>query len=75
VEYIQVHPDTDSFEHHIRVLSQLDAPSYQETLAGTTNVRVYGQPTPVILEMLEQLAGVGVPVTILPEHLGGFSRP
>jgi hypothetical protein len=28
----------------------------------------------VILDMLKQAAGVGVPVTILPEHLGGFTR-
>jgi hypothetical protein len=75
VEYIQIHPDTASFEHHMRVLAKLDSPSYKETLAGTTKIRIYGQPTPVILEMLEELTGAGIPVTVLPEYIGGFSRP
>jgi hypothetical protein len=74
VEYIQIHPDTDSFEHHMRVLAEKSDRSYEKTLEGTTNIRIYGQPTEAILDMLTKAAGVGVPVTILPEHLGGFTR-
>jgi hypothetical protein len=74
VEYIQIHPDTDSFEHHMRVLAEKSDLSYQATLEGTTDIRIYGQPTEAILEMLEEAAGAGVPVTILPEHFGGFTR-
>jgi hypothetical protein len=74
VEYIQVHPDTDSFEHHMRVLASQPDLSYKETLEGTTSIRIYGQPTDAILEMLNAAAGAGVPITILPEHLGGFTR-
>lgn len=74
VEYIQVHPDTDSFEHHMRVLASQSHLSYKETLEGTTSIRIYGQPTDAILEMLNVAAGAGVPITILPEHLGGFTR-
>jgi hypothetical protein len=74
VEYIQIHPDTDSFEHHMRVLAELSDLSYKETLEGTTNIRIYGRPTEAILEMLKSAAGAGVPVTIFPEHFGGFTR-
>jgi hypothetical protein len=74
VEYIQIHPDTDSFEHHMRVLAERSDLSYKETLEGTTSIRIYGQPTDAILDMLKQAAGAGVPITILPEHLGGFTR-
>jgi hypothetical protein len=74
VEYIQIHPDTGSFEHHMRVLAEHSDLSYKETLEGTTDIRIYGQPTAAILEMLEAAAGAGVPVTILPEHFGGFTR-
>ena len=74
VEYIQIHPDTDSFEHHMRVLAERSDLSYKETLEGTTDIRIYGQPTDAILEMLQASAGAGVPITILPEHLGGFTR-
>jgi hypothetical protein len=74
VEYVQVHPDAASFEHHLRVLADKSDLSYKQTLEGTTNIRMYGEPTPAILEMLNQAAGSGVPITVFPEHLGGFTR-
>jgi hypothetical protein len=73
VEFLQVHPDTDSFENHMRVVES-SGRSYTETLEGTTNIRIYGTPSTAILDMLSQAAGSGVPTTILPEHLGGFTR-
>jgi hypothetical protein len=74
VEYVQVHPDAASFEHHLRVLADKSDLSYKQTLEGTTNIRMYGEPTPAILEMLNQAAGSGVPITVFREHLGGFTR-
>jgi hypothetical protein len=73
VEYVQVHPDASSFENHMRVVER-SGRSYTETLEGTTNIRIYGTPGEVILEMLNQAAGSGVSMTVLPEHLGGFTR-
>jgi hypothetical protein len=72
VEYVQVHPDTDSFENHLRVVER-SGRSDTDTLEGTTNIRIYGTPSNAILEMLSQ-AGSGVPMTVLPEYLGGFTR-
>ena len=54
--------------------SPFAARTYTETLEATTNIRIYGTPSKAILEVLRQTAGSGIPVTILPEHLGGFSR-
>jgi hypothetical protein len=48
--------------------------TYTEALEGTTSIWNYGTPTATILKMLRQAAGTGVPVTIFPEHLGGFTR-
>jgi hypothetical protein len=73
VDYVQIHPDTDSFENHLRVVES-SGRTYTETLEGTNNIRIYGAPSNAILEMLSQAAGSGVPITILPEHLGGFTR-
>lgn len=75
VEYIQFHPDTDSFEHHLRVLDGRPNRSYAEALDGTTDIRIYGKPTDAILEMLRRAAGAGVPITVLPAYVGGFTRP
>ncbi|WP_433278288.1 hypothetical protein ACQPZA_03405 [Pseudonocardia xinjiangensis] len=74
VEYVQVHPDSDSFEHHMRVLADRSNLSYTETLEGTTNIRIYGQLTATVLEMLRRAVGPDVPITVLPTHLGGFTR-
>lgn len=73
VEYVQVHPDTASFEHHLKVVEQ-SGRTYTDTLEGTTSIRIYGTPTPTIIQMLESATGTGIPVTILPDHLGGFTR-
>jgi len=73
VEYVQIHPDAASFEHHMRLLADRSE-SYRDTLEGTTGIRIYGQPTPAIREMLERAAGPDCPVTVLSEHLGGFTR-
>jgi hypothetical protein len=48
--------------------------SYTETLEGTTSIPIYGTPSQAIVEMLSQAAGAGVPMTVLPEHLGGLTR-
>ncbi len=48
--------------------------AYAETLESTTGIQVYGTPTQAILEMLSRTAGSGVPVTVKPYHLGGFTR-
>jgi hypothetical protein len=73
VEYVQVHPDADSLENHMRAVER-SGRSYTEALEGTTNIRIYGTRSKAILEMLNQAAGSGVPMTVLPEHLGGFTR-
>jgi hypothetical protein len=73
VEFVQVHPDTDSFENHMGVVES-SGRSYTDSLEGTTAIRIYGTPSQAILEMLAQAAGSGIPMTVLPEHLGGFTR-
>jgi hypothetical protein len=45
-----------------------------ETLESTTSIQVFRTPTDAILEMLARSAGSGVPVSVMPHHLGGFTR-
>jgi hypothetical protein len=73
VEFVQVHPDTDSFENHLRVV-ECSGRTYAETLEGTTSIRIYGTPSRAVLDVLSQSAGSGIPITLFPEHLGGFTR-
>ncbi len=74
VGVVQVHPDTDSMEFHMEVVRERAERAYVETLDSTMGIQVYGTPTQGILEMLSRTAGSGVPVTVKPYHLGGFTR-
>jgi putative aminopeptidase FrvX len=47
--------------------------SYQGTLEATTAIRIYGTPTEGIPTALRRSTGPGVPIRILPAHLGGFA--
>jgi hypothetical protein len=74
VGVVQVHPDADSMEFHIQMIRERAARAYAETLEATTSIQVYGTPSDSILEMLKQQAGSGIPMSIKPHHLGGFTR-
>jgi hypothetical protein len=74
VGVVQVHPDAASFEFHMGVVGERAERAYAETLEGTTSIQVYGTPSDTVLEMLRQQAGSGVPLTVKPHHLGGFTR-
>ncbi len=73
VEYVQLHPDAASFEHHLDVLAHV-GDSYRATLAATTAVRIYGSITESIVTALRASFGPAVPITFRPTHLGGFTR-
>jgi UTP-glucose-1-phosphate uridylyltransferase len=74
VGVVQVHPDTDSMEFHMEAVRERAERAYAETLDSTTSIQVYGTPTQTIFDMLSRTAGSGVPVTVKPHHLGGFSH-
>jgi hypothetical protein len=73
-EFVQVHPDVESFEHHLRVLAERSDRSFTGTLEGTTSIRIYGTPSEAVLEMLARAAGPDVAITVLSDHLAGFTR-
>jgi hypothetical protein len=74
VAVVQVHPDAASMEFHMETVQERAARAYADTVDATANVQVYGTPSAKILEMLKRQAGSGVPVSIKPYHLGGFTR-
>lgn len=74
VTVVQVHPDAASFEFHLGTVGDRAREAYAQTLEATTGIQVFGTPTVNVLRMLRQQAGSGVPLTIYPQHLGGFTR-
>ena len=74
VGVVQIQRDADSMRFHMGVVAERAAVAYAETVEATTSVQVFGMPSDAILEMLEHQAGAGVPVSVKPLHLGGFTR-
>lgn len=74
VAVVQIHPDADSMAFHMEVIAERAAAAYSETVAATTSIQVFGTPSKAVLEALERQAGAGVPLTVKPFHLGGFTR-
>jgi hypothetical protein len=73
VTVVQIHPDAASMELHIGVVGDRARDAYAQTLEATTGIQVFGTPTGNILRLRQQ-AGSGIPLTICPHHLGGFTR-
>jgi quinol monooxygenase YgiN len=71
---VQVHPDADSMLFHMQVARDHISEAYQSVLAKTKRIDVYGKPSDTALEMIRQLAGSEVPLSLKANHLGGFTR-
>ena len=74
VAVVQVHPDADSMAFHMQVVAERAATAYEETIDATTGIQVFGAPSNAVVEMLRRQAGAGVPLSLKPHHLGGFTR-
>ena len=74
VTVVQVHPDAGSMEFHMGVVRARAAQAYSETLDATTKIQVLGTPSDAVVQTLRAQAGAGVPLSLHPEHLGGFTR-
>jgi hypothetical protein len=74
VAVVQVHPDADSMAFHMEAVAERAAAAYAETVDTTTGIQVFGTPSNAVFEMLRRQAGAGVPLSVKPHHLGGFTR-
>jgi hypothetical protein len=74
VAVVQVHPDAASMEFHMGIVGDRAREAYAQTLEATTGIQVFGTPTEDVLRMLRQQAGSGLPLSIYPHYLGGFTR-
>jgi hypothetical protein len=74
VTVVQVHADAQSMAFHMGVVRERAENAYAETLDATTQIQVFGTPSGAVVETLHTQAGVGVPLSVYPKHLGGFTR-
>ena len=74
VAVVQVHPDAASMEFHMQVVREHIEHAYEELLEETTNIQVFGELSDAARGMMQHLAGSGVPLSVKPNTLGGFTR-
>jgi quinol monooxygenase YgiN len=73
VSIVQVHPDADSMEFHMKLVAEHIRGAF-EYLEKTESQQIYGTPSDTLTEMLREFAEPGVPVTLAPIHEVGFTR-
>ncbi len=76
VAVVQIHPDADSFEFHMKVAREHISGSYA-LMEATESTLIFGKPTPAVLEMVEQFrqdAGQKETLRVLAQPLAGFTR-
>jgi hypothetical protein len=74
VAVVQIHPDVASLQIHMQVVREHITNAYEELLDETTSIQVFGELSDEARSMMQQLAGSGVPLSVKPLPLGGFTR-
>jgi hypothetical protein len=74
VAVVEVHPDADSMAFHMKAIAERAASAYADTIDATTSIQVFGTPGSAVIELLRRQAGAGVPLSVKPHYLGGFTR-
>ena len=68
---IQVHPDAESFEYHLKLFGERVTEAFD--YIDVEGVEIYGPPSPFVEQFVTH--GVpGMPVTVHPLHKAGFTR-
>ena len=68
---LQVHPDAESLEYHLRTLGDLVRQTFEYT--DFVSLEVYGPPSDRLRRMFDEESG-DVSVTYYPTHWGGLTR-
>ena len=72
VGIVQVHPDVDSMEFHMKLIRE-HVEASADLLDHGTGMQIYGAVSNSALELMRQQAGP-VPLTVKPHGVGGFTR-
>lgn len=71
---VQVHPDAASMKEYWRVLHAETGQAIGAVVERTVAMQVYGPAGDVDVERTRHSARSGVAVSVMPEHLAGFTR-
>ena len=69
---VHIFLDARAMEQHMVGIGEKARASYE--MIESRGLELYGTPRAGTLEMMQQIAGMGVPVTIWPDAVGGYVR-
>jgi hypothetical protein len=73
VGIVQVHPDVDSMEFHMKLIREHVEQAFGDFLVDTVGMQIYGAITDSALETMRQL-GSSEALDVKPHGIGGFTR-
>jgi quinol monooxygenase YgiN len=74
VNFVHVYADAPSMEVHETAAHEDTARVSKEFLDATTGLQIYGKPSDMILHKTKHLAEKGIPLSVKPEAVDGFTR-
>ena len=69
---VHVLPDADAMDRHMQGADERSARAYE--FLEPLEIDVYGSPSAGVVAEIQALAGHGVRVRLMPEHVGGYLR-
>jgi hypothetical protein len=72
ISNVQVHRDAASMEAYLPIVGEKIAAAL--ALSRTLTIDVFGEPGPILQEVLRHNEEQGVHVRVMPTHLHGFTR-
>lgn len=71
---VQVHPDADSMQFHMKVVSEHILTAYENYIDSTESMQILGQLPKNLLEGMQQASPPGTPIKVAQTHEVGFTR-
>jgi hypothetical protein len=73
VAIVRVFPGAEAMDLHLQGADERSKAAYQ--FIEPTSIEIYGTPSSFALEMMNEIAGSGIDVSVNPQFIGGFIRP
>ena len=71
---VQVHPDAESMQFHMRVVSEQIRTAYEDYIESTESIQICGELPETLLEGMRRAAPPKTPIKVAPIHEVGFTR-
>ncbi|HLF74776.1 MAG TPA: hypothetical protein VI524_10545 [Anaerolineales bacterium] len=69
---IHVFPDAESMEMHMKGVDELAKKAFD--FIDIVSFEIYGKPSDIVLDMMMQIVGSRVALSIRPQRIGGYIR-